>query len=71
MMDMVLFLNGLPLVTMELKNSLTGQVFEAYQTEFTEEDKVDIETIQQKMNADEALRLSLSKDGNEQTHIEK
>ncbi len=25
--DMVLFLNGLPLVTMELKNSLTGQVF--------------------------------------------
>ena len=24
--DMVLFLNGLPLVTMELKNSLTGQV---------------------------------------------
>ncbi len=26
-LDMVLFLNGLPLVTMELKNSLTGQVF--------------------------------------------
>ena len=25
-LDMVLFLNGLPLVTMELKNSLTGQV---------------------------------------------
>ena len=25
--DMVLFLNGLPLVTMELKNSLTGQIF--------------------------------------------
>ena len=25
--DMTLFLNGLPLVTMELKNSLTGQVF--------------------------------------------
>ena len=24
---MVLFLNGLPLVTMELKNSLTGQIF--------------------------------------------
>ncbi|MCE2415211.1 type I restriction endonuclease subunit R [Candidatus Poribacteria bacterium] len=26
-LDMTLFLNGLPLVTMELKNSLTGQVF--------------------------------------------
>ena len=26
-LDMVLFLNGLPLATMELKNSLTGQVF--------------------------------------------
>ncbi|MDE0017502.1 MAG: DEAD/DEAH box helicase family protein [Candidatus Poribacteria bacterium] len=26
-LDMALFLNGLPLVTMELKNSLTGQVF--------------------------------------------
>ena len=26
-LDIVLFLNGLPLVTMELKNSLTGQVF--------------------------------------------
>ena len=26
-LDMVLFLNGLPLVTMELKNSLTGQIF--------------------------------------------
>ena len=26
-LDMILFLNGLPLVTMELKNSLTGQVF--------------------------------------------
>ncbi len=26
-LDMVLFLNGLPLVTMELKNSLTSQVF--------------------------------------------
>ncbi len=26
-LDMVLFLNGLPLVTMELKNSFTGQVF--------------------------------------------
>ena len=27
-LDMALFLNGLPLVTMELKNSLTGQVVE-------------------------------------------
>ena len=26
-LDMTLFLNGLPLITMELKNSLTGQVF--------------------------------------------
>ena len=26
-LDMTLFLNGLPLVTMELKNSLTGQIF--------------------------------------------
>ena len=26
-LDMVLFLNGLPLATMELKNSLTGQIF--------------------------------------------
>ena len=36
-LDMVLFLNGLPLVTMELKNSLTGQVFtdaeKQYQTD--------------------------------------
>ena len=73
-LDMVLFLNGLPLVTMELKNSLTGQVFtdaeKQYRTEFTEEDKVDIETIQQKMNADEALRLVIEGDNSESSKEE-
>lgn len=36
-LDMTLFLNGLPLVTMELKNSLTGQVF----TDAEKQDRTD------------------------------
>ena len=35
-LDMVLFLNGLPLVTMELKNSLTGQVFTDAEKQYRE-----------------------------------
>ena len=39
-LDMVLFLNGLPLVTMELKNSLTGQVFTDAEKQYrTDRDK--------------------------------
>ena len=36
-LDMVLFLNGLPLVTLELKNSLTGQVVEDAEKQYKED----------------------------------
>ena len=36
-LDMVLFLNGLPLVTMELKNSLTGQVVADAEKQYKED----------------------------------
>ena len=36
-LDMVLFLNGLPLVTMELKNSLTGQVVTDAEKQYKED----------------------------------
>ena len=36
-LDMALFLNGLPLVTMELKNSLTGQVVTDAEKQYKED----------------------------------
>ena len=49
----------------DLLSNIIQALNEAYQTEFTEEDKVDIETIQQKMNADAALRLVIEGDNSE------
>ena len=49
----------------DLLSNIIQVLNDAYQTEFTEEDKVDIETIQEKMNADEALRLVIEGDNSE------
>ena len=49
----------------DLLSNIIQNLNEAYQTEFTEEDKVDIKTIQQKMNADEALRQVIEGDNSE------
>ena len=49
----------------DLLSNIIQTLNDAYQTDFTEEDKVDIETIRQKVHADESLRQVFEGDNTE------